>query len=97
VEKEEDFLNFADYFANAIKNKETSYTITKHIDSAVTLNLNLHYDMVSYNPVGNIKVNFMLFSYDIFSSSILNSGTYSSSIIIIIRCDWYKLILIVVS
>jgi hypothetical protein len=61
LEKEEDFLNFADYFANALKHEETSYTITKHTDSAVTLDLNLHYDMGSYYSVGNIKVNYRLF------------------------------------
>lgn len=61
LEEEEDFLNFADYFANALKHKETSYTITNHADSAVTLDLNLYYDMGSYYPVGSIKVNYELF------------------------------------
>jgi len=56
LEEEEDFLNFADYFANALKHKETSYTITNHADSAVTLDLNLYYDMGSYYPVGSIKM-----------------------------------------
>lgn len=62
-EKRKHFLNFADYFANALRHKEISYTMPKNDDLTVTLYLNLYYDMGSYNSIGNMKVNRMISSF----------------------------------